>query len=197
MQAPDANLGEEGLIESAEAMVAAALSVAGDEEVLGATLEALDAPIYVTDAEGWVTGFNRACIDFAGRTPVVGRDRWCVTWRLYTQQGDYLPHEQCPMAIAIREGRKVRGAVAVAERPDGTRVMFTPFPTPILDSSGAIIGAVNLLIDLTDARQADALDVQAERCARLALAVNDRRTVETLTAMASEYSAKAQDLRRS
>lgn len=197
MQAPGANLGEEGLIESAEAMVAAALSVAGDEEVLGATLEALDAPIYVTDAKGWVTSFNRACIDFAGRTPVIGRDRWCVTWRLYTQQGDYLPHEQCPMAVAIREGRKVRGAVAVAERPDGTRVMFTPLPTPILDSSGAIIGAVNLLIDLTDARQADALDAQAERCARLALAVNDRRTVETLTAMASEYSAKAQDLRRS
>ena len=191
-----ASLGDEGRIESAEAMIATALSAAGEEATLGATLETFDAPIYVTDADGWVTSFNRACIDFAGRTPVIGRDRWCVTWRLYTERGDYLPHDQCPMAVAIKEGRKVRGALAVAERPDGTRVMFIPLPTPIVDRDGALSGAVNLLIDLTDARQADALEAQAARCTRLALAINDPGTVETLSAMAADYRAKAGELRR-
>ena len=146
----------------AEAMLAAALAAIGDGgDTLATTLESLDAPIYVTDADGWVTSFNRACSDFAGRTPVAGSDRWCVTWRLYTEGGALLPHESCPMAVAIRRGRRVRGAVAVAERPDGTRVMFTPYPTPILDSGGVVIGAVNLLIDVTDERQARALDAQA------------------------------------
>src|SRR5262245_21651594 len=87
------------------------------------TLSALDAlptPFYATDAEGRITYFNRACIPFTGRTPVAGVDRWCVTWKLYTTCGAALPHDQCPMAVAIKEGRPVRGAEAVAERPDGT-----------------------------------------------------------------------------
>ncbi len=117
-----------------EEMVGLALAAArhGESE-LHAVLETLPAPIYTTDADGWVTFFNRACIDFAGRTPVVGEDRWCVTWKLYGEDGAFLPHEDCPMAVAIREKRAVRGAVAVAERPDGTRVMFTPYPTPLID----------------------------------------------------------------
>ena len=158
-------------------------------------LDALRAPIYTTDADGWVTFFNRACIDFAGRTPSVGEDRWCVTWKLYSQDGVFLPHEQCPMAVAIREKRAIRGAVAVAERPDGTRVMFTPYPTPLLDDDGNVVGAVNMLIDVTDRRQAAALKAQALRCRRLAQSVTDRRASETLRLMAVEYDEKARSLR--
>jgi len=161
---------------------------------LQALLDAQPLPIYLTDADGWVTHFNRACIDFAGRTPQPGQDRWCVTWRLHSESGAYLPHEECPMAVAIRERRKVRGMVAAAERPDGTRVLFTPFPTPILDDSGELAGAVNILLDLTDQRQASALKAQAQRCRRLAQGVSDARTVETLRQMASDYDKKADSL---
>jgi PAS domain-containing protein len=45
---------------------------------------------------------------------------------------------------------------AVAERPDGTRVHFIPYPTPLYDASGTLIGAVNMLIDISDRRRADA-----------------------------------------
>lgn len=180
-----------------EAMLAIAVAAASDgDETLHAVIEGFDAPIYVTDADGWVTSFNHACIDFAGRTPVAGRDRWCVTWRLHTESGDYLPHNQCPMATVIKQGRAIRGVVALAERPDGTRVMFTPYPTPILDANGVMTGAVNLLLDVTDDRQARALDDQAARCRRLAEALSDAQTVATLTAMAAEYEAKARELRR-
>ncbi|MGQ0660096.1 PAS domain-containing protein [Sphingosinicella sp.] len=183
-------------VDPVEAMLAAAVAAAADGgDALDTTLQALDAPIYVTDADGWVISFNRACIDFAGRTPVAGHDRWCVSWRLYTESGDYLPHNQCPMATAIRQGRPIRGVVALAERPDGTRVMFTPYPTPILDADGVMTGAVNLLMDLTDERQACALDDQAARCRRLAKALSDARTIATLTGMATEYEAKARELR--
>ena len=157
-------------------------------------LDALPAPIYTTDADGWVTFFNHACIDFAGRTPALGEDRWCVTWKLYSEAGVPLAHEDCPMAVAIREKREIRGAVAVAERPDGTRVLFTPYPTPLFDEQGAIVGAVNMLIDVTDRRQAEALKAQALRCRRLSQSISDRRASETLRLMAVEYDAKARSL---
>jgi len=165
----------------------------GDPE-LHDMLESLSAPIYTTDADGWVTFFNRACIDFAGRTPAVREDRWCVTWKLYTEDGAFLPHEDCPMAVAIKEKREVRGAVALAERPDGTRVMFAPYPTPLLDAEGGIVGAVNILIDVTDQRQAGALRAQAVRCRRLAQSLTDQRALDTLLLMAAEYEQKAKSL---
>jgi PAS domain S-box-containing protein len=167
------------------------------EDELRAVLTTLPAPIYTTDADGVVTFFNSACIGFAGRTPTVGKDRWCVTWKLYGEDGAFLAHEDCPMAVAVREKRAVRGAVAVAERPDGTRVMFAPYPTPLHDADGAFAGAVNILIDVTDARQAGELRVQALRCRRLAHSVTDQRAVDTLLLMAAEYDAKARSLRPS
>lgn len=177
-----------------EIVGAVAAAARADRGELQALLDSQPAPIYLTDADGWVTYFNRACADFAGRTPVPGQDRWCVTWRLHTESGAFLPHDQCPMAVALRERKQLRGLVAVAERPDGTRVVFTPYPTPILDDQGGLHGAVNILIDVTDRRQAGALTAQAKRCRRLAQSVTDSRTVRTLTQMAAEYEAQARAL---
>jgi PAS domain S-box-containing protein len=117
-------------------------------------LEGLPAAVYTTDANGRITFFNKACIEMAGRTPHLG-DEWCVTWRLYTADGAPLPHDQCPMAIALKEDRPVRGAEAIAERPDGTLVPFIPYPTPLHDADGKLIGAINMLVDITGRKQAE------------------------------------------
>ena len=165
------------------------------ENVLCAALDSLPVPTYLTDADGWVTHFNRACIDFAGRIPEPGKDRWCVTWRLYSEGGAFVPTEDCPMAVAIHDKAPVRGIIAVAERPDGKRVTFLPYPTPIIDDAGALIGAINLFIDVTDGWQADALGAQAARCRRLAESISDARTIATLSDMARDYEEKADALR--
>src|SRR5919197_1895348 len=120
-----------------------------------AILEALPAAIYTTDAAGRITSFNDEAVRFSGRAPQLGSDSWCVTWKLYCPNGTPLPHDQCPMAIALREGRPVRGISAIAERPDGTRVHFMPYPTPIKDASGKVIGAVNMLVDITEQKRAE------------------------------------------
>lgn len=117
-------------------------------------LEALPAAVYTTDAAGRITFYNKAAVEMAGFTPRVGQE-WCVTWRLYTPDGAPLPHDECPMAIALRENRSVRGSEAIAERPDGTRVPFIPYPTPLHDANGALIGAINMLVDITDRKQAE------------------------------------------
>ena len=117
-------------------------------------LEDLPAAIYTTDAEGRITYFNKACVDLSGRTPTLGDDLWCVTWKLYTPGGDRLPHAECPMAVALRERRPVRGVEAIAERPDGSRIHCLPYPTPICDERGNLLGAVNMLVDITEQKEA-------------------------------------------
>jgi PAS domain-containing protein len=163
-------------------------------ERLTTALEQVNAPVYVTDAEGVVINFNTACIGFSGRTPAAGKDLWCVTWKLYTAGGQFLPHDQCPMASAVRSRSPIRGVIAIAERPDGTRVKFMPFPTPIMASSGEFLGAINLLLDVSDPRQVTELRSQAQRCRRLACSVGDSVTFATLSAMALEYDAMADAL---
>ena len=159
----------------------------------GAVLDELPVPIYTTDATGAVTYWNRACVDFAGREPRLGQDRWCVTWQLYTTAGERLLHEDCPMAQAIKLRKPVRDAIAIAERPDGSRVAFRPYPTPLFDRDGRLTGAVNMLIDVTQ-EQSDALHEQAERCRRLADATYDRATSKVLGEMASSFDKSADEL---
>src|SRR6202045_378754 len=118
-------------------------------------LEALPAAVYTTDASGRITFFNEAAVELAGHRPELGRDLWCVSWRLCRSDGTPLPHDECPMAIALREDRPVRGVEVIAERPDGTRINLLPHPTPLHDSSGALGGAVNVLVDITERKQAE------------------------------------------
>ncbi|MBY3447819.1 sensor histidine kinase [Rhizobium laguerreae] len=118
-------------------------------------LEALPAAVYTTDAQGKITYFNRAAAELAGRDPIIGQDEWCVTYRLFTVDGQPLPHHECPMAIALKENRPVRGVEAMAQRPDGSMFPFLPFPTPIRNSGGDLVGAVNMLVDITDRKLAE------------------------------------------
>jgi PAS domain-containing protein len=174
----------------------AVAAVQAGPDALLTLLDQLPVPIYLTDADGVVTHFNAACVDFAGRQPVPGKDRWCVTWRLYASDGAFMPHEQCPMAQAVLEKRSVRGVVAFAERPDGTRVRFLPYPTPIFGEDGELRCAVNMLIDISDGRQAASLRAQAEKCRRHARTINDERAERALMKLADEYDAKAAELDR-
>jgi PAS domain S-box-containing protein len=114
-------------------------------------LQALPAAVYTTDAAGRITFYNEAAVELSGRRPKLGSDEWCVTWRLYNPDGTPLPHDQCPMAVALKEDRPVRGKEAIAE----TRVPFLPYPTPLHDASGALIGAVNMLVDVSQRKDAE------------------------------------------
>jgi PAS domain S-box-containing protein len=128
-------------------------------------LEALGVAVYTTDAQGRITFYNEAAVDLWGRRPDIGEE-WCGSWKLYWPDGRPMAHGECPMAIALKEGRSVRGYEGIAERPDGARVAFVPYPTVVFDANGAIIGAVNVLVDVTERRR-------AEEALRAANAVKD------------------------
>jgi PAS domain S-box-containing protein len=118
-------------------------------------LEALPAAVYTTDAAGRITFYNQAAVELWGCRPELGKSEWCGSWRLYWPDGTPMRHDESPMAVALKENRAVRDAEAIAERPDGSRVPFIPYPTPLRDPSGALVGAVNMLVDITSRKQSE------------------------------------------
>ena len=152
------------------------------------------APVYAIDVEGALIYFNSASVEFAGRIPSLGDDRWCVSWKLRDDQGIAIRHDQCPMAVAVREARPVRGIEAYAERPDGARTRFRPFPTPAIGHDGKLVGAVNLLVPV-DGEAERKLLATAAKCRNLAQWVSDTKASDTLRHMADECEGQAAVLR--
>ncbi|HSH21595.1 MAG TPA: ATP-binding protein [Candidatus Caenarcaniphilales bacterium] len=135
-------------------------------------LEAIGVAVYTTDAAGRITFFNDAAAAFWGRRPELG-EHWCGSWRLFHLDGRPMRHDECPMAVAIRENRAVRGEEAVAERPDGSRVTFVPYPTPLRNGGGDVVGAVNVLVDVTEQRRAEEALRRTAEALRASSAVKD------------------------
>src|SRR5215510_11837188 len=119
-------------------------------------IEGLPTAVYMTDADGRLTFYNEAAVVLWGCRPPLGESKFCGSWKLYWPDGTPLPHDECPMAMALRQKRPIRGMEAIAERPDGTRVPFTPYPTPLFDDSGRLTGAVNMLVDISDRKHTEA-----------------------------------------
>ena len=145
-------------------------------------LDALPVALCTTDAEGRITFFNQAAADFWGRRPELNREQWCGSFRLYHPGGIPLAHGDSPMAVSLKYGMPLRGVEAIAERPDGTRVPFLPLPTPLRDSEGRLVGALNVLLDISDRKRSE------DRLRTLMSVLNHRvkNTLATVQALASQ-----------
>lgn len=139
-------------------------------------LAALPVPVYTTDDVGRLTFYNDAAADLWGYRPELGAS-WCGSWRLFWPDGRPLPHDECPMARTLKEGRPVRGVEALVERPDGTRVPFVPYPSLLFDEEGNVTGAINLLINLADRNHAH---IESARLAAIVASSDDAIISKTL-----------------
>jgi len=152
-------------------------------------LDALPVAVYTTDAEGRITYYNEAAADLWGCRPEIGSDRWCGSWRMFRPDGRPFPHDECPMAAAVKNGEAIRGIEAIAERPDGTRIRFLPFPTPLRDAAGNIIGAINLLMDLAERDRAESALV---RLAAIVASSDDAIVSKTLDGRITSWNVGAE-----
>jgi PAS domain S-box-containing protein len=111
--------------------------------------------IYSTDADGRIVFYNEAAAELWGRRPKLGEDWWCGSWRLFWPDGRPMAHDECPMAVTLKTGTAPTGLWAYAERPDGSRFPFIPYPTPLFDGEGKLVGAVNMLMDITEQKRGE------------------------------------------
>jgi PAS domain S-box-containing protein len=118
-------------------------------------LQKLPVAVYTCDATGIISSYNDAAVLLWGRAPEIGKDLWCGSWKIYTPSGQPMNLDECPMATTLKEGRPVLGEEIIIERPDGRRLHVQPHPRPLFNSDGKLVGAVNMMLDVTELRHAD------------------------------------------
>jgi|ERR1700691_2952057 PAS domain S-box-containing protein len=125
-------------------------------------LDVIPAAAYTCDAEGLITYFNPFAEAVWGRAPKLrdAADRYCGSHQLYLSDGTPIRHEECWMALALIEGTAYTGRKIVIERRDGTRTVGEAYAYPLRDGRGEIVGAVNLVADITAPRDQGADDAK-------------------------------------
>ncbi len=162
--APAARVGDPALDDNAQVL---ADSAAG-EPPYRRLIESLPAAVFACDAAMRITTFNDAVVALWGRSPRIGDPLSAGPYRTYSPDGKLLSADELPMACVIREGRALAERELVYERPDGTRRYVLSNPQPLRDASGALVGAVNMLVDITERKRADESRRRSEEMLRLA-----------------------------
>ena len=119
-------------------------------------VENMPAAVYTTDAEGRLLLWNRAASDLWGREPVAGMERYCGAHLLFTPQGEKLRLEESPIAQVLQGATAPPGNEVVIERPDGAVRHVIANPAALRDEHGRIVGAVNMLIDISARKASEA-----------------------------------------
>ncbi|MDZ4861700.1 MAG: PAS domain S-box protein [Candidatus Hydrogenedentes bacterium] len=128
-------------------------AVAHSEKRYRELVQGLPAAVYTCDSEGRIGLYNDAAVALWGRTPDLD-DLWCASYKIF-KDGVEISMDACPMADCVRNGRAVHGTEIIVEQPDGSRRHVLPHPEPLHDANGNIIGAINMLIDITDRKLAE------------------------------------------
>ena len=136
-------------------------------------LEKLPAGAYTCDPEGLITYFNPHAERLWGRAPKLSdpADRFCGSFKLFSTDGSPITHDRCWMALALETHQEYNEREIVIERPDGGRRTALAHANPIRDECGRVLGAVNVLVDITERKRAEerlreARDAERERMAR-------------------------------
>ena len=136
------------------------------EERLRRLLALLPVGVYTCEAPtGRLTYWNGQATKLWGREPKPGdtAERYCGAHKLYKPDGTYLPHSECPMAVAVTKGLQFRNMEVQIERPDASRITALVNIDPIYDDARELVGAINVFQDITVLKDAERQLKDADR----------------------------------
>ena len=142
-----------------------------DQQLYRALFELGPVAVYSCDSTGVIQEFNRRAVELWGSEPVIGGTdkRFCGSVKLFSPDGAYMPHEQCPMAeVATGTRPEAADAEVLIERPDGSRITVVVNIRPLTNPDGDVVGAINWFYDITSRKRSeDALRQSLEDLTRM------------------------------
>ena len=151
-------------IELAAAQVTAAISnvqarreeaVRESDEGSRALVESLPAAVYTTDARGYIDRFNQAAVELWGQRPDAN-ERFSGCSAAFWPDGRPMPLETCPMAQVLLGASVPERSEMILQRPDGSLRHVLAHPRALRDAQGRVTGGVNMLVDITERKAAEA-----------------------------------------
>jgi two-component system, NarL family, sensor kinase len=141
------------------------------EERFRRMVELMPGAVYVCDTSGIIQSYNYRAVELWGREPKSGdtAQRYCGSLRLYSPDGEFVPHQESKMAEVLRTGIEARDLEVVIERPDGSCITTLVNIVPLRNSDGELMGAMNSFQDITDRKRAEEGLRRSERLLRLVL----------------------------
>src|ERR1700676_2730984 len=155
--------------------------------------ECLPVACYACDRMGNITDYNSRSVEVWGRAPQA-TDRFTGAHKVLDTRGDVLGPEAIGTAFLLRSGLSQLNKELVIERPDGNRVTVLSSVAPLYSEEGQLVGALDVLQDITDRRWSEDARRLAERVsasARVAAQVVELKPA--LLSMVSLLELLAQD----
>ena len=151
------------------------------EQEFRSLLEKIPAGAYTCDADGLITFFNPQASELWGRSPQLNHpeDRFCGSFKLFSASGEPLKHDECWMALALKQNKGFNRQEIQIERPDGSRLTALAHANPIHDETGQLVGAVNVLVDISDHKRSEA--ALANLTAQLTTQISDLKRLHDLS----------------
>ena len=149
--------------------------------------------VYTCDANGVIREYNRRAVELWGGEPGQNgeKPRFCgCSYKMYYPDGRYMPHEECPMARALRgEKLKAEDLEIILERPDGERRNVISAPRIITNIHGKIIGTINSLFDITERKRAEAAAIRLAAVVRFS---HDAVVAKTSNGIITDWNQSAE-----
>lgn len=113
--------------------------------------------VYTCDKNGYIQAYNKAAAALWGREPLLSKEKWCGSQKLFYADGTQLLPEDSPMALTIKQKKALNHAEIIIQQPNGNRRLVIMHTAPLLNDEGQLNGAINTLVDITEEKNNEAL----------------------------------------